>query len=286
VGRVVVGQKSLLNEIMIALVARGHCLIEGVPGLAKMSLVAALAKLCGLKFHHIVLTPDTSPEEMLTDHALSGPLFAHVVFADEINRTSPKTQSVLLQTLQENKFCPGSSRYALPNPFFVVATENPIEQSNVFPLTSVHRDLFMMKLIAGYPTFDEEFEMVRRNTGESEQELSPVISLADLLRWQKLAAALPASDEMTRFAVDLVRQTRTDEHGGRHDFVSQQVAWGASPRAAQHLLTAAKIRAVFSGRSSVSRQDIVALLKPVLRHRLVMQSTASLLADQVIEQLD
>ncbi|MCL2346796.1 MAG: MoxR family ATPase [Planctomycetaceae bacterium] len=299
VERVVVGQKSLLNDIMIALVARGHCLLEGVPGLAKTSLVAVLAKLCGMQFHHITLTPDTLPEDITKieragksgekhvamDHTLSGPLLANVVFAGEINRTPPKTQAALLETLQEKKSGISSIRYPLSNPFFIVATENPIEQSGVFPLTSMHRDLFMMKLIAGYPAFDEECEMVRKNP-DAELELSPVISIADLLRWQKLAAALPASDEVTRFAVDLVRQTRADEHGGQHDFVSQQVAWGASPHATQHLLMAAKTRAIFSGRTSVARQDVVALLKPVLRHRLVMQSTASLLADQVIEQLD
>jgi MoxR-like ATPase len=300
-GRVIVGQEQVIEELLISLFARGHCLLEGVPGLAKTLLVSTLARSLDLSFSRIQFTPDLMPADIIgtdvleEDRAtgqrqlrfLEGPLFANVVLADEINRTPPKTQAALLEAMQERQVSVGRVRHTLVDPFFVLATQNPIEQEGTYPLPEAQQDRFMFKVFVRYPSFDEEFEIARRTTGVPLEEARPVLSAADIVALQRSVREVPISDHLVRYALALVRQTRAGERGVP-DFVSDQLVWGAGPRAVQFLIVGAKARARLQGRSHVTAADIRTLAPPVLRHRIVVGFAAEsegVTPDAVIERI-
>ena len=300
IGKVIVGQEAVIEQVLMSIFAGGHCLMMGVPGLAKTLMVSTLARVLDLASKRIQFTPDLMPgditgSEILQDTAdgrkaftfVKGPLFANLVLADEINRTPPKTQAALLEAMQERHVSVGRIRHALVDPFFVLATQNPIEQEGTYPLPEAQQDRFMFKVFVRYPSFDEEFEIARRTTGLPSEEPRPVLSAADIVALQMGVRAVPVSDHLVRYALALVRQTRTGEPGVP-DFVSDQLVWGAGPRAVQFLIVGAKARAVLRGRSHVAAEDIRALAPPVLRHRIVVGFTAEsegVTPDAIIERI-
>ncbi|MFM8284666.1 MAG: AAA family ATPase [Planctomycetaceae bacterium] len=281
--RVIVGQHQVVEELLISLFSRGHCLLEGVPGLAKTLLVSTLAKSLDLSFSRIQFTPDLMPADIIgTDvleedkasgsrqlRFLEGPLFANVVLADEINRTPPKTQAALLEAMQERQVSVGRTRHRLVDPFFVLATQNPIEQEGTYPLPEAQQDRFMFKVFVRYPSFLEEFEIARRTTGQPLEDARPVLSADDIVALQRSVRDVPVSDHLLRYALAMVRQTRPGEKGVP-EFVSDQLTWGAGPRAVQFLVVGAKARALLQGRDHVAVEDVQALAAPVLRHRIVV----------------
>ncbi len=299
--QVIVGQQGVLDELMISLFSRGHCLLEGVPGLAKTLMISTLARTLNLSFSRIQFTPDLMPaditgteiiEENRSTGArerrfLEGPLFSHIVLADEINRTPPKTQAALLEAMQERQVTVGRVRHQLTDPFFVLATQNPIEQEGTYPLPEAQQDRFMFKVYVKYPNFAEEFEIARRTTALQFDDVAPVLSGDEILALQKTVREVPVTDHVIRFALSLVRQTRVNEPGVP-EFIREMVAWGAGPRAVQFLILGGKARALLHGRTHVSTDDIQALAKPVLRHRLVVNFAAEsegITADDVVERL-
>ncbi|MCE9630268.1 MAG: MoxR family ATPase [Planctomycetia bacterium] len=299
--RVIVGQREVIDELLISLFSRGHCLLEGVPGLAKTLLVSTLARSLDLSFSRIQFTPDLMPADIIgTDvleedrvtgmrqpRFLEGPLFANVVLADEINRTPPKTQAALLEAMQERQVSVGRVRHPLVDPFFVLATQNPIEQEGTYPLPEAQQDRFMFKVFVRYPSFADEFEIARRTTGLPTEEPRPVLSAADIIALQRSVREVPVSDHLVRYALAIVRQTRTGEKGVP-EFVSDQLVWGAGPRAVQFLVVGAKARALLQGRAHVAAEDIQALAAPVLRHRIVVGFAAEsegVTSDAIIERI-
>jgi len=299
--RVIVGQHQVIEELLISLFSRGHCLLEGVPGLAKTLMVSTLSRTMNLSFSRIQFTPDLMPAditgtEILEENRstgsreyrfLQGPLFSHVILADEINRTPPKTQAALLEAMQERQVTAGRVRYKLSDPFFVLATQNPIEQEGTYPLPEAQQDRFMFKVFVKYPSFAEEFEIARRTTAVMEDTIEPVLSADEILELQRMVREVPISDHLVRYTLSLVRQTRVGEPGAA-EFVSQWLSWGAGPRAVQFLILGAKARALLHGRTHVTCDDIQTLAYPVLRHRLVLSFAAEsegVTADQVIQRL-
>jgi MoxR-like ATPase len=286
-GQVIVGQTEVIEELLISLFSRGHCILEGVPGLAKTLMISTLSRTLNLDFSRIQFTPDLMPADITgTDvieenrstgsrefRFLEGPLFANVILADEINRTPPKTQAALLEAMQERQVTVGRVRHPLPDPFFVLATQNPIEQEGTYPLPEAQQDRFMFKVFVEYPNFDEEFEVARRTTTTMSDSIEPVLTGAEIIELQQIVREVPVSDHVIRYALSLVRQTRTTQPGVP-DFVGEQIGWGAGPRAVQFLIIGSKARALLKGRSHVTCEDIQALAKPVLRHRLVLSFTA------------
>jgi MoxR-like ATPase len=287
-GRVIVGQDSVIEELLIAMFSRGHCILEGVPGLAKTLMISSLAKCLSLDFSRIQFTPDLMPSditgtEIIEENRttgqrefrfLAGPLFANIVLADEINRTPPKTQAALLEAMQERQVTVGRVRHKLTSPFFVLATQNPIEQEGTYPLPEAQQDRFMFKVFVNYPSYDEEFEIARRTTGLAMDEITPILTGAQILEIQDLVRKVPVADQVIRYALDLVRQTRITEPGCPK-FVKEWLSWGAGPRAVQNLILGAKARALLFGRTSVNHDDIKALALPVLRHRILTNFTAA-----------
>ncbi len=299
--QVIVGQTHVIDELLISLFSRGHCLLEGVPGLAKTLMISTLSRALNLSFSRIQFTPDLMPADITgTDvieenrttgvrdfRFLEGPLFSHVILADEINRTPPKTQAALLEAMQERQVTVGRIRHALTDPFFVLATQNPIEQEGTYPLPEAQQDRFMFKVFVNYPSFDEEFEVARRTTTTQEDNIVPVMDAEEILDIQRVVRAVPVSDHIVRYALSLVRQTRVGEPGVP-EFAQDQIAWGAGPRAVQFLVLGAKARALLNRRTHVTCDDIQALAKPVLRHRIVMSFTAEsegVTTDQLVERL-
>jgi MoxR-like ATPase len=287
IARVVVGQDEVIDQLMVAIFARGHCMLEGVPGLAKTLMVSTLANCLSLDFNRIQFTPDLMPSDITGTEVLQedrstgarqlryvhGPIFANVVLADEINRTPPKTQAALLEAMQERQVSAGGQRYPLPEPFFVLATQNPIEQEGTYPLPEAQLDRFLFKVFVGYPTPDEERQIYRLTTGMQTAEVSKVLSGAEIPELQVLVRKVPVSDHCLDFALNLVRATRRDDPMAPK-YASKWIAWGAGPRAGQALIMAAKARAALEGRTSVTIEDIRALAGPVLRHRLVTTYSA------------
>jgi MoxR-like ATPase len=299
--QVIVGQSDVIEELLISLFSRGHCLLEGVPGLAKTLMISTLARTTSLSFSRIQFTPDLMPaditgteiiEENKTTGTrefrfLEGPLFANVILADEINRTPPKTQAALLEAMQERQITAGRVRHTLSDPFFVLATQNPIEQEGTYPLPEAQQDRFMFKVFVKYPSFEEEFEIARRTTTTLGDRIAPVLRAEEILQLQRIVREVPITDHVVRYALTLVRQTRANEPGVP-DFIGDQVSWGAGPRAVQHLILGGKARALLQGRTHVSTDDLQALARPVLRHRLVINFAAEsegVTADKVIDQL-
>ncbi|KAA1262443.1 ATPase RavA [Rubripirellula obstinata] len=300
-GKVIVGQENVIDEILICLFSRGHVMLEGVPGLAKTLMISTLAKTLDLSFSRIQFTPDLMPadvtgteimeEDRSTGHRdfrfMQGPLFANIVLADEINRTPPKTQSSLLEAMQERQVTVGRNRHELDDPFFVLATQNPIEQEGTYPLPEAQQDRFMFKIFVEYPSFDEEFEVARRTTGSQTAVVEPVLTGEEIKRLQQLVRQVPISDHVVRYALSLVRQTRVGIEGVP-DFVDDLVGWGAGPRAVQFLILGGKARALLEGRFHVSVDDIAALAAPVLRHRMVVNFAAEsdgITSDDVIQRI-
>ncbi len=299
--QVIVGQNQVIEELLISLFSRGHCILEGVPGLAKTLMISTLARSLSLAFSRVQFTPDLMPADITgTDiieenkstgarefRFLEGPLFANVILADEINRTPPKTQAALLEAMQERQVTVGRVRHPLYEPFFVLATQNPIEQEGTYPLPEAQQDRFMFKVFVKYPNFGEEFEIARRTTATQMDQITPVLSAEEILALQRIVRTVPVSDHIIRYTLSLVRQTRVNEPGVP-DFVTNQVSWGAGPRAVQFLILGAKTRALLHGRTHVSTDDIQALAKPVLRHRLVLNFAAEsegITPDDVVDRL-
>ena len=298
---VIVGQGEVIEELLISLFSRGHCLLEGVPGLAKTLMISTLSQTLNLSFSRIQFTPDLMPADITGTEVIEenkttgarefrfreGPLFSHVVLADEINRTPPKTQAALLEAMQERHVTVGRARHPLSDPFFVLATQNPIEQEGTYQLPEAQQDRFMFKVFVRYPNFDDEFEIARRTTSSNHETVVPVLSAEEILELQQLVRGVPVSDHVIRYTLALVRQTRLGEPG-TPDFVSDQISWGAGPRAVQYLVLGAKARALLHGRSHVTTEDIQALAKPVLRHRLVINFAAEsegVTTDDVVDKL-
>ena len=301
VGKIIVGQEAVIEEMMIALFAGGHVLLEGVPGLAKTLLISSLARVMDLSFNRIQFTPDLMPSDITgseileEDHGtgrrefkfIKGPIFANVILADEINRTPPKTQAALLQAMQERQVTTGGRTFDLDNPFFVLATQNPIEQEGTYPLPEAQLDRFMFNVFIDYPTFEDEVNIVETTTGSAETELNKVLDGADVLGNQALVRQVPVAENITSYAVRLVRATRVgsgEEAGPAREFL----AWGAGPRAAQYLILGAKTRALLDGRPTPDLEDIRRLALPVLRHRLVSNFHAeaeSISKDRIVEMI-
>ena len=299
--QVIVGQQEVVEQILISMFSKGHCLLEGVPGLAKTLMISTLSKTLNLSFSRIQFTPDLMPaditgteiiEENKTTGSrerrfLEGPIFSNIILADEINRTPPKTQAALLEAMQERTVTVGRVRHALSDPFFVLATQNPIEQEGTYPLPEAQQDRFMFKVFVDYPSFDDEFEVARRTTARSNYDVKPVLSGEDILKLQNTIRDVPVSDHVIRYALSLIRQTRIGTEG-IPGFITENVGWGAGPRAVQYLILGGKTRALLYGRTHVSTEDIQALAKPVLRHRLAINFAAQsdgITADDVIQQL-
>ena len=299
--QVIVGQNQVIEELLISLFSRSHCLLEGVPGLAKTLMISTLARSLNLSFSRIQFTPDLMPAditgtEIIEENRstgsrefrfLEGPLFANVILADEINRTPPKTQAALLEAMQERQVTVGRVRHPLADPFFVLATQNPIEQEGTYPLPEAQQDRFMFKIYIDYPNFDEEFEIARRTTTVMSDNVTPVLSADEIIDLQLLVREVPVTDHVIRYALSLVRQTRVGEPGVP-EFVNDQLSWGAGPRAVQFLILGGKARALLHGRTHVSTDDIQALAKPVLRHRLVVNFSAEsegIGSDNVVDRL-
>ena len=299
--RVIVGQDQVIEELLIALFSRGHCILEGVPGLAKTLMISTLARTLSLDFSRIQFTPDLMPAditgtEIIEENRstgtrefkfLSGPLFANVVLADEINRTPPKTPAALLEAMQERQVTVGRVRHKLGSPFFVLATQNPIEQEGTYPLPEAQQDRFMFKVFVRYPTFTEELEIAKRTTGLQTEELKPVLSGDQILELQQLVRKVPVSDHVIKYCLALVRQTRIGEQGVPK-FIKEWLSWGAGPRAVQNLILGSKARALLNGRAHVTTEDIQALALPVLRHRILTNFTAAsegITTDAVVKKL-
>jgi MoxR-like ATPase len=299
--RVIVGQDAVIEELLIALFSRGHCILEGVPGLAKTLMISTLSKSLSLAFSRIQFTPDLMPADITGTEVieenrstgqrefkfLQGPLFANVILADEINRTPPKTQAALLEAMQERQVTVGRVRHRLDDPFFVLATQNPIEQEGTYPLPEAQQDRFMFKVFVRYPKFDEEFEIARRTTALAMEEVKPVLTGDQILELQKIVRKVPVSDHVIRFTLALVRQTRLGEPGVPK-FIKDWLSWGAGPRAVQFLILGGKARALLHGRAHVQCEDVQALAYPVLRHRVLTNFTAAsegVTPDTVIKKL-
>jgi MoxR-like ATPase len=299
--KVIIGQDEVVELLLSALFARGHCLLVGVPGLAKTLMISTLARVLHLKFNRIQFTPDLMPADITGTDVLEedvstgrrafrfvqGPVFANIVLADEINRTPPKTQSALLQAMQEYQVTAGGRTYSLEPPFFVLATQNPVEQEGTYPLPEAQLDRFMFMVNIGYPSQAEERQIVRRTTMDMDQEPQAVLSAADILEVQRVLRKLPVSDHVVDYAVALARSTRPKE-AGTPAFINDWLTWGAGPRAAQYLVLGAKSHALLGGRLNVSCDDVRAVAKPVLRHRLFTNFSADaegIGPEQVIERL-
>ncbi|MCB1185283.1 AAA family ATPase [bacterium] len=282
IAKVIVGQEDVIDEMMIALFSGGHVLLEGVPGLAKTLLISSLARVMDLSFNRIQFTPDLMPSDITgseileEDHGtghrefkfIRGPIFANVILADEINRTPPKTQAALLQAMQERQVTAGGRTHDLGSPFFVLATQNPIEQEGTYPLPEAQLDRFMFNVLIGYPNFADEMTIVESTTGAAEVELARSLDADAVLASQRLVREVAVAENVTRFAVKLVRATRVGS-GEEAAAAKEFLAWGAGPRAAQFLIRGAKTRALLDGRPTPDLEDIRRLALPVLRHRLV-----------------
>ena len=299
--KVIVGQNEVIEQLMIAIFARGHCLLEGVPGLAKTLMISTLARTLNLDFSRIQFTPDLMPSDIVgteviqEDKAtgsrefkfLHGPVFSNIVLADEINRTPPKTQAALLEAMQEKQVTIGGERRALPSPFFVLATQNPIEQEGTYTLPEAQQDRFMFKVFVKYPSYDEEFQIAATTTSDISTDVNQVLSGEDILRLQELVRRVPVPAHLIHFALRIVRATRVLE-GDCPEFIQESVSWGAGPRGVQNLLLGCKARAVLEGRSYATTEDLRAVAKPVLRHRVITNFNAEssgITSDDVIDRL-
>jgi MoxR-like ATPase len=301
-GKVIVGQDAVIEELLIALFCKGHALLVGVPGLAKTLMISTLAKTLGLNFNRIQFTPDLMPSDITGTEVFEedkatgsrsmrfvrGPVFANMILADEINRTPPKTQAALLEAMQEHQVTAGGKLHKLPQPFFVLATQNPIEQEGTYPLPEAQLDRFMFNIFVGYPTEEEEFQIVRLTTMAREVNLQQVLDSEEVMHLQEIVRKVPVADHVIRYALQFSRLTRKTEGADIPSFVNDYVAWGAGPRASQYLILAGKARALLKGRYHVSTEDIRQVATPVLRHRIVTNFNAEaegIRSDAIVKKL-
>jgi MoxR-like ATPase len=303
--KVIVGQDQAIEELLIAIFARGHCMLEGVPGLAKTLLISTLSKTLHLSFKRVQFTPDLMPSDIVGTEVLQedpvtkarvfkflkGPIFANIVLADEINRTPPKTQAALLEAMQEKKVSIGNEEHKLDQPFFVLATQNPIDQEGTYPLPEAQLDRFLFKIFVGYPSDAEELEVMRRvaspQMAANEKNVRQVLNGEQIMAFQQLVLRVPVADHVLHYAKALVRATRPKE-ADAPDFVKEWVSWGAGPRASINLILAAKARAVLYGQMHVTCEDIDAVANPVLRHRIACSYTATaedITTEHVVQKL-
>jgi MoxR-like ATPase len=299
--RVIVGQRQVIEELLVAMFARGHCLLVGVPGLAKTLLIRTLAGALSLEFRRIQFTPDLMPSditgtEVIQEDKLSGvrelrflqgPIFGNIILADEINRTPPKTQAALLEAMQEYQITIGGKRHPLDQPFFVLATQNPIEQEGTYPLPEAQLDRFMFNTFVDYPDTEEEFDIVKRTTADITATVTPTLTGPRILELQKIVRRVPAADHVVRYALKLARLTRPHK-GEAPDFIREYVSWGAGPRASQYMVLGAKARAVLNGRFYAGVDDIRTVAFPVLRHRIMTNFNAEaegIKPDDIIRRL-
>ena len=300
-GRVIVGQEAVVEELLIVLFCRGHCILEGVPGLAKTMIISTLARILSLSFSRIQFTPDLMPSDITGTEVIEedrgtgtrslrfvkGPVFANVVLADEINRTPPKTQAALLEAMQENQVTAAGFPHKLPKPFFVLGTQNPIEQEGTYPLPEAQLDRFMFKVLVDYPSEEEELQVIKMTTSPQEVALERTLNARDVIELQDIVRRVPCADHVVRYVMRLVRSTRVGK-GEVPKFIDDYVAWGAGPRASQHLVMAGKARALLEGRYYVSTDDIRAVAHPVLRHRVLTNFNAEaegISSDEIIRRL-
>ena len=299
--KAIVGQDRVIGELLIALFCKGHCILEGVPGLAKTLIISTLSRLMSLSFSRIQFTPDLMPSDISGTEVIEedkttgtrqlrfmkGPIFANAILADEINRTPPKTQAALLEAMQENQVSAGGFQHRLPQPFFVLATQNPIEQEGTYPLPEAQLDRFMFKILVDYPSEQEEFEIVKLTTTTTELEPEYVLSARDIIQLQRVVRRVPCAEHIIRYAMKFARWTRpNDEHAPQ--FIKDYVEWGAGPRASQFLTLAGKARAALNGRYYVSTEDIRQVAPPVLRHRIITNFNAEaegVRSDQIVDWL-
>ncbi len=301
VGKVIVGQREVVEHLLIGMLARGHCLLVGVPGLAKTLLIKTLSNVLDLKFSRIQFTPDLMPSDITgteiieDDRAtgsksfkfVKGPIFANILLADEINRTPPKTQAALLEAMQEHHVTAAGERYLLDEPFFVLATQNPIEQEGTYPLPEAQLDRFMFNLWLDYPSGEEEVEIVKATTSMHVPELGHILGRKEILFYQDLVRRVPVADNVIAYAVDVVMKTRP-RHPAAPEFIRNWLSWGAGPRASQYLILGAKTRAILDGRFTPEIDDVRAVVGPVLRHRIVPNFNAEadgVSAIQIVERL-
>ena len=277
VGKVIVGQQHVVKEVTMAILAGGHCLLVGVPGLAKTLLVQTVSDALGMSFNRIQFTPDLMPSDITGSEILNdarkfefvkGPLFSNIVLADEINRTPPKTQAALLEAMQEKSVTVNGKGYPLPTPFFVLATQNPIEQEGTYPLPEAQLDRFMFNTWVDYPSFEEELHVVKLTTGDHSAQVSPVLSGEEIMSYQKLIRRMPVAENVLNYAVNLASKTRPGREKATEE-VNKYISWGAGPRASQFLVVGAKVHAALAGKYSPDIEDVQAVALPILRHRIV-----------------
>ncbi len=281
IAKVIVGQEEVINQLLVTIFSRGHCLLVGVPGLAKTLLVNTIAKTLGLSFNRIQFTPDLMPSDIIGSEILNrdrvfefikGPVFSNIVLADEINRTPPKTQAALLEAMQEHSATVNGKIYRLPEPFFVLATQNPIEQEGTYPLPEAQLDRFMFMLWLDYPSFEEEVQVLKQTTTGKQVEVRQILSLEEIQTMQRLVQSIPVSDNVYEYAVRLVAKTRQNEKAS--PLAKQYLSWGAGPRASQYLIIGAKCHAALRGKYSPDIEDVNAVAISVLRHRIVLNYAA------------
>ncbi len=299
ISKQIVGQHEIIEQLLIALLARGHSLLVGVPGLAKTLLISTVSRVLELKFNRIQFTPDLMPSDITGTEIIEedtstgqkafkfvkGPVFANILLADEINRTPPKTQAALLQAMQEHEVTAAGTTYRLDEPFFVLATQNPIEQEGTYPLPEAQLDRFMFSLWVDYPSETEEKQIVKSTTSAYEAKLEPILNAEEILKLQELVRRVPVADEVIDYAVDLVRKTRPN-YAEVPAFVKEWISWGAGPRASQYLILGAKTRAILHGRPTPEIADIREIARPVLRHRLVTNFSAEAEGIGTVEIID
>ena len=296
ISKVIVGQDEVVKEVLISIFCNGHCLLVGVPGLAKTLLVQTISDALGMSFNRIQFTPDLMPSDIVGAEILDenrnfkfikGPVFSNIILADEINRTPPKTQSALLEAMQEKSVTNSGNTYKLDKPFFVLATQNPIEQEGTYPLPEAQLDRFMFNVILDYPKYEEELQIVKQTTSGNSISLNTIMNSEDILNFQDLIRKIPVADNVLEYVVTLVSKTRPSSHQSNHD-MKQYIEWGAGPRASQFMLLAAKCHAAINGKYSPDIEDVKAIAKPILRHRLVKNYKAEaegISMDDIIENL-
>ena len=294
--KVIIGQDEVVDQVLISMFSRGHCLLVGVPGLAKTLLINTIAQSLGLGFSRIQFTPDLMPSDIIGSEILDetrnfkfikGPLFSNMILADEINRTPPKTQSALLEAMQERRVTAAGNTYQLDAPFFVLATQNPIEQEGTYPLPEAQLDRFMFNVWVDYPSFVEEMAIVKTTTSDSSSAINSVLSGQDIIEYQDLIRRIPVADNVLEYAVKLVGSTRVNSDNAT-EITKKYITWGAGPRASQYLIIGAKCHAAMMGRYSPDIDDVKAVAKPILRHRLVKNYKAEaegFSMDRIIETL-
>ena len=293
--KVIVGQDEIIKQLLISIFCNGHCIIEGVPGLAKTLLVRTISKSLGLDFKRIQFTPDLMPSDIVGTEVLDenkdfkfikGPLFGNLILADEINRTPPKTQAALLEAMEERSITNAGNKYILEKPFFVLATQNPIEQEGTYPLPEAQLDRFMFNIILDYPSVEEEILVVKNDQNNNLSKVNPILSGPEIINYQKIVSKLPVPDNVVRYAVNLVSSTRPKLK--MNEFITNYVDWGAGPRASNNIILASKCHAIINGKYSPDIEDVKAVAKPILRHRVIKNYKAEsegISIDQIIEKI-